>query len=879
MESLKLAYLRIKALFTREAIERDMDKEMSLHMEYIAEEYQQKGMSAEEARRAAQRRFGNLTRLKEAGGEIRGGGLLEAILRDIKQALRGIRRTPGFVVTAVVMFALGIGANTAIFSIVDRVLLRPLPYSNGEQLVIIREYRVEPQARMSVSPANFIDWQKLSNSFESISVWQSFRVALTDAGEPELLRAMLVSHEFLGMLRIAPILGRPLLPEDEAKGAPARVLLSHELWQRKFSGDPQIVGKTVQINANATEVVGVMPRGFRFMNENADVFAPIRIDRSADYRATSGRYLSAIGRLKPDVTLQAAQTEMAAIADNLGHIHEFNANSTFRLTSLRDELTGNVRTSLLVLFAAVGVLLMIACLNVTNLLLARSTARRQEFAIRVSLGAGRWALIRQLLAESLLIACAGGLAGVFVAKLGITFLVSLAPESLLLGTNVTIDNGMLAYTFGLSFLCGIGVGVIPVSSAARRLMTHLRDGNRTATRSMRLRQVLVIGQVAMTVILLCGAGLLARSLAALNTVDTGVRTTDVLSMRLTLPGQRYTPPVRAAFYREAMQRIEALPGVQSTGAGVAIPVSGTQVAGTGFHVLGEPELPMMGAPSTLVRVVTAGYFKTLGIPIIAGREFSEADQTAEAPLVFVVNESFARQYLSKGDPLKASISVDMRSENPHSPVIGVVGDVKEGSLRRGAEPTVFYTYRHLPGNFAGAGMVFFLRSERSAGLAQQVTQILRQMEKNALITEVQWLDEAFSATLARERLNAVVSAAFGLAALLLASLGVYGLLAFVVTERTREIGVRMALGARQSTVLRMVLRHGLCMVAGGAAIGLVAAFGLARFIESLLFGVTAYDPMTFIGITALLFVATLIATLIPGRQAARVDPLIALRQE
>ena len=878
MESLKLALLRIKALFTRDAIERDMDQEMSLHIDYLTEEYRQKGMSAEEARRAASRRFGNLTRLKEIGGEIRGGGILEATARDVRQALRGFRRTPGFIFTAVVMFALGIGANTAIFSIVDRLLLRPLPYADGEQLVMIREYRVQPDARMSVSPANFMDWQKLSNSFESITAWQSFRVALTDIGEPEQLRGMFASHEFFKTFRVALLLGRPVLPEDEGSGTP-RVLLSHELWQRKFSGDPQIVGKTIQINATATEVVGVMPAGFRFMNEGIDIWSALNIDRGRDYRAGSGRFLSAIGRLKPDVTLETAQNEMAALAAHLGEIHKFNANSTFRLTSLRDELTGDVRTSLLVLFAAVGVLLMIACLNVTNLLLARSTARRQEFAIRVSLGAGRWALIRQLLAESFIIALAGGLAGVFVAQWGIALLVALAPENLLLGANVAIDNEVLLYTFGLSVLCGIVVGIVPAGSAARRLMNHIRDGSRTATRSIHLRQGLVIGQVALTVILLCGAGLLARSLAALNSVDTGVRTNDVLSLRIGLPGQRYTPPVRAAFYREAVRQIEALPGVHSVGAGVALPVSGVQVAGTGFHVLGEPELSELDAPSTIVRVVTADYFKTLGIPILAGREFTEADQTRDASLVFVVNESFAKRYLTKGEPLKASISVDMQAENPHSPVIGVVGDVKEGSLRAGAEPTVFYTYRHLPGNFAGAGMVLFIRSDRSAGLARQVTNIVRDMEKNALITEVQWLDEAFSATLSRERLNAVVSVAFGLSALLLSSLGIYGLLAFVVTERTREIGVRMALGAQRSTVLQMVLNHGLRMVAGGAVIGLVAALGLARFIESLLFGVTAYDPATLLACTVLLFVVAVFATLIPGRQATMVDPLVALRQD
>jgi predicted permease len=817
-------------------------------------------------------------RMKEIGGDVRGAGILESILRDVRHALRGFRRSPGFAATAVLMLALAIGANTAIFSFVDRLLLRALPYPNGDQLVMVEEHRVNPESRMSVSPANWLDWQRLSKSFDSIAGWMTMQVALTGTGEPERLDAQMVTHEFFPMLGVPPLLGRTLVPDDDRPGVPPRAILSYRLWQRKFAGDRAIVGKTIEVNAIPTEVIGVMPAGFRYPTEETELWGAFRLDRARDWREGAGRFMVTMGRLKSSVTLASSQTEMSLIARRLEELHSFNRNSTFRLVPLREELTGEVRTSVLVLYAAVGVLLLIGCMNVANLLLARSASRRQEFAIRVSLGAGKWALTRQLATESLLIAIAGGIVSVFVANWGSDLLLALAPKNLLLGSPSFLDVRVLIYTFGISALAGLLVAAMPAGTAVRGLSKNLRDGDRTTSRSVRLRQALIVGQVAMTVMLLCVAGLLARSLSALSTTNAGVRTADVLSMRVGLPG--LSPPQRVAFFRDATSSLERLTGVLSAGAGISLPVSGTLKAGTSFHVKDEPVMPPGQWSSATIRIVTPGYFKTLGIPVVQGREFTDEDQREGSPLVFVVNEAFAKQYLPGGDPLKASISVRMQAENPYSRIVGVVGDVKEGSLREESQPTVFYDYSHLPNNFpASAGMVLFIRGDRTADIPQRVREIIRSMEKNAPISEVQWLDDAFSSTLSRERLNAVVSGMFGLSALLLASLGVYSLLAFAVAERRKEIGVRMALGAQAATVLGMVMKRGLALVGAGAAIGLIAALAMSRFVESLLFGVESHDPLTYAGITALLFAVTLLATFMPARSATKVDPLVALRQD
>ena len=866
--------LRARSLFRRERIDQELDEELRYHVERLTEAHVAKGLTPDEARYAALRAMDGVAKRKEECRDARRMNLVDGLFRDVRYAVRMLRHSPGFTIVAIATLALGIGANTAIFSIVDRLLLRALPYPDGEQLVIVYESGFG-HARNSVSPANWMDWQRESRSFEALAAWSTHQATLTGEGEPEVLNAQDVSAEFLPLMGIMPRLGRAFTPEDDRPRANPVVILSHGLWQRKFGGAVTAIGRVIELNATRCEIVGVMPPGFHFVSQDTDYWEPYRLDRHQAWRETAGRFISVVGRLGPGVTQAAAQVEMESLARRLEQIHPFNKNTSATVVPLRDVLTGEVRTSLLTLFAAVAVLLLIACFNVANLLLARSASRQRELAIRTALGAGRWAIVRQLLAESVLLALAGGVAGMLVARWGMTTLLALAPKGLLRVADVSLDRWMLFYTIAVSLMTGVVFGVVPaVSASAVSVIDRMRRGDRGTTHATRLRRASVVAQMAMTVVLLCGAGLLVRSFVALNGVDTGLDPRDVLTMRVGLPGARYDRVQRVAFFQRAAELLRGLPGVRSVGAGGGIPVTGP-TAGTVFHIQGTPLLPENERPLTLARVVTPGYFKTLGIPLQRGRDFTDDDSIAQRPPVFIVNEAFAKRYLSGSDPLAASISVLMRDDNPYGRIVGIVGDVNEGSLRKGTEPTVFYNHAQLP----YPGMTLFIRANRAASLAQTAGQVIRGMDSNQAVTNVRTLEEVFAESLARERLNAVVSAAFALSALLLASLGVYGVLAFLVVERTREIGVRMALGAQAWSVLRMVLDQGLRLVAMGAVVGLGGALAVSRLIEGLLFGVTPTDPATFASVLALLAAVSVVAALVPARRATRVDPLSVLRQE
>jgi putative ABC transport system permease protein len=803
--------------------------------------------------------------------------MLDAVVRDVRYTVRSLARTPVFAATIILTLAFGIGANTAIFSIVDRLLLRPLPYPNGEQIVMLHENSRRAR-RMDVSPANWLDWQRDSRSFESLAAWNNrFPSTLTGQGEPERLKADTVSYEFFTVLGVKPTLGRVFTADDDQPGSPRRVILSYSLWQRKFGGDDNIIGKTIALNAAPAEVIGVMPAGFHFMGNDTDVWNPFALDRNRAWRESAGRFIPfVVGRLKPSVTAAGVQTEMATIAARLAQLHAFNKDTSVKVIPLREVMTGEVRTSLLILFAAVGVLLLIACCNVANLLVARSAYRRREIAIRTSLGAGRGVIIRQLMIETLTLALAGGITAMLVAKWSIRVLLVLTPPSLLQLAAVPIDGWMLLYTLGLTLITGVVLGFAPAIPSIRGELTdYLREGTRSVTSSTHLRQGLIVVQVAMTVVLLCGASLLVRSLLALTNDPTGVHANDVLTLRVELPTSSYDPARQVNFFRQVIERLQNLPGVLSAGAGRDIPVSTARISGTGFYIQGEPELPANELPSTFVRVATPGYFKTLGIPVLNGREFTEPDLAEGVPFTFVVNEAFAKKYLSNRDPLSTAISVRMQLDKSFGRIVGVAANVKDGSLRGVAEPTVFYNNGHLP----SPGMTIMIRTSRGLELAPEATRIIREFDRNLPVIDVRMLENAFAESVARERLNALVSAAFAISALLLASLGLYGLIAYIVEERTNEIGIRMALGARTSEVLRLIMTNGLQLVALGAGVGLAAAFALSRFLESLLFGVTTHDPMTFTGVAVVLVVVSALAVLIPARRATMVNPLVALRRD
>jgi predicted permease len=811
-----------------------------------------------------------------ANEKSQGDSMMRTLFADLRYAFRAMSRTPSFAVAVVSVLALAIGGNTAVFSVVDQLLLRPLPYPNGDQLVTVEESSGlnSSTARADVSPANWLDWQHDSRTFRGFAAWGLAQFTLTGAGEPRRVNAQLVSSEFFPLLGVASLLGRTISDEDDRPNGARVAVLSYRAWQ-ELGGDRRAIGRTVQLDDRPYEIVGVMPAGFRFVREDVDLWTAYQLDRNRPWRENGGRFLEVVGRLASGATIETARSEMEGIARRLASTYAFNKNRSVILTPLREVLTGQVRTSVLVLFAGVSVLLAIACFNVANMLLARSASRQREIAIRASLGAGRWAIARLVLLESLLLAGAGGALGLVLARWSLAALLAVAPTNLLGVSELLIDRRVLLYAFGLSLATGAIAGLASTILFARRSMADtLRTRGSQAGHAPRVRQALVVVQVAMTVVLLCGAGVLVRTLIALDRAPLGFDAHDVLTMMVAISPARYTDDRPRDFYREAVTRLRALPGIESAAAAASLPMIGIPRGGTRFRQLGEPERPVAELPSTVVRMVAPGYFRTLRIPVLRGREFTDADN--ESPVGgFVVSEAFARRYLSGRDPLTTSISVRMQDENPYLPIIGIVGDVSEGSVRAAPQPTVFYSHGRMP----WATMTLFLRGRQPESLVKPVTAALHELDPTLVVSNVRTIESALAESLARERISALISTSFGVGGLLLAALGLYGLLAYLVAERTKDIGIRIALGARLARITGSVVAGGLALVAIGAAIGIAASLLLLQSLGTLLFGVTPYDVPTYAIVVVLLGAIAALASYLPARRAARIEPLTALRQE
>lgn len=866
--------MKIRWPFFSQRRDAEMSREMAFHIESRTRELMDAGMSEADARVEARRRFGSVLKQKEAGHEIRAGRIFEDLLRDVRFMSRGLMRSPGFTIAVVLTLALGIGANTAIFSVVDQLLLRPLPYPDGDKLVMVYESR-NSNSHNSVSPANWLDWQRDNRTLEGVAAWSAGRSAtLTGAGEPTRLTLQAVSSEFFPVLRVTPIVGRAINDDDDRPDASDVAVISHRLWQTRFGGDRNIVGRFIQLNDTPTQVVGVMPPQFRFVYQDNDAWVPLQLDRNAPWRERGGRFINVVARVKPGTGIETARADMDQIAGRLAATYEFNRNRTARLVPLREELTGQVEDSLIVLYIAVGVLLAIACFNIANLLIARAAGRRQEIAVRTSLGAGRGAIVRQLLVESLLLALVGGALGIVLARSSLDALVAFAPPRLLGVPEVSIDARVLLYVAGLSVLTGLVAGLAPSAIVARRsIVSSLNASSSRVTHAPRIRQALVVGQVAMTVVLLCGAALLVRTVIALTSVSQGFEQRGLLTMQVELPGTRYSIERQVAFQHELLTAVRALPGVDSAGAASGLPVIGSPRAGTSFRRLSMPEVPSSQRPSATIRVVTPEYFRTLRIPVLRGREFTHADDTNPTP-GFIVNQAFVDRYLGNVDPLGESLSVNMRDENPYAPIIGVVGNVGEGSMRGAPRPTIFYSHSQLP-----LGPTLFVRTGQPVATAEAVTSVIRRMDPHLVIRNVRMFEEAVAESLAQERLTALVSGAFALSGLLLASLGLYALLAFMVGERTREIGLRIALGAHSRELTWSVVSDGLRLVGIGTIAGVALSMVLLPLFGTLLFGVEPNDAATYAAVLALLAAVAGLASYVPARRAARVQPLTALRQE
>ncbi|MEN3336791.1 MAG: hypothetical protein V7647_467 [Acidobacteriota bacterium] len=801
---------------------------------------------------------------------------MHAFFQDLRHGVRLLRRAPGFSAVAIATLAISIGANTSIFSVVNTLLLQELPYRDSARLAVVWEHNV-PRDRKNnvVSPGNFIHWREMNHSFEDMAaVGLTFNMTLTGAGEPEEVPFQYVSASFFPVLGVAPALGRPFTADEDRPNARV-VVVSDRLWKRRLKGDPRVLSRALTLEGEAYTIVGVMPPGFSFMDSTVDLWAPIGFEAAA--RAPRGRWLMVVGRLRPGVTLERAQQDMTRVHAELTRLFpEFNTGWRARVVPLHEELSGDVRPALLILLGAVAFVLLIASANVANLLLARATSRQRELAVRAALGAARGRLLRQLLAESAVLSAAGGLAGLLLAWGAVHVLRVVVAQSVPIQRLdvVRLDGWVLAFTGAVSVCSGLFAGLVPAMAASAGALTDaLRQAGRSGSARSGARSAFVIVEVSAAVVLLVGAGLLVRSFVTLLNIDPGFDAAHTVTLRVSLPDTRYSDATRAQFFDRLFNALDALPGVEATGATSFLPLSGPAAA-TSFTVVGQPAPRRGEEPVTDVRVVANHYFAAMGIPLLRGRLFDEhlpGDTTSR----IIVNDALARKYWPGEDPIGKRIKVSWNNPREDE-IIGVVGDVRQASLDTQARPTNYWPYRR----FAYRTMTIALRAKGNpAPLIGAAKALIRSQDPELAVANVRTLEEVVAASVARQRLTMLLLSLFAASALVLAAVGIYGVIAYSVTERTREIGIRMALGATAGDVMRMVMGQALLLTSIGMVVGGALAFGLTRAMVNLLYGTRPADPVTYVSVAAVLGAAAGLASYTPGRRATRVDPAIALRAQ
>jgi len=808
---------------------------------------------------------------------------MRRLLQDLRYGIRMMLKAPGFTAAAVVTLALGIGANTAIFSVVNAVLLRPLPFKESDRLALLWSTNArEGNLQQPHSLPDFNDLRQQNKSFSEIAAASPlWFFVLAGGSEPEQIQGQWVSANLFPMLGVAPQLGRVFLPEeDQLNGAPA-VIISDSLWRRYFSADPGIVGKTLRLDGNQVNIVGVMPAGFQFL-ERVELWVPVARNPVTN-RGRSIRLLSVVGRLKPGVTIDQAGAETAMIARQLEQQYpDTNSGRRARAVSLSQQVTGNVRPALLLMSGAVGLMLLIACVNVANLLLARSASRRKELAIRAALGAGRARLIRQLLTESVALSLAGGVAGLLVAIWGVDLLLTLSPEQIPRYNKIGVDLTVLFFTLAVSLGAGILFGLAPaLQTASLNLNEPLKDGARgTGFGHRRASNLLVVTQVAMTLVLLIGAGLLVRSFSRLLDVNPGYVAENVLTAQMMLPATKYSQPQqRAEFYRQIETRLKALSEVVSVGAVTRLPLGALNNITSFVQIEGQPVQPGRW-PEIDFRRASADYFQTLGIPLLKGRLVTEQDVTSGANLV-VVNEAMANRFWPNEDPIGKRLRTGVNPEQANwQTIVGVVGSVRHLGLDIEPRPELYF---HTLTSPPSSPVVAIRAKSDPQGLIAALRSVTRSIDSDVVIANIITMEKLVAKSVAQRRFSTLLLGVFAVIALALAAVGIYGVVSYSVAQRTNEIGVRMALGAGARDVIGMVLKEGMLLALIGVGIGAIAAIVLTRLmtgmLSSLLFSVRAIDPVTFVGVAVLLGVVSLIACYIPARRAAKVNPMVALRCE
>jgi putative ABC transport system permease protein len=878
--------------------EAEIVEELSEHLEDEYERALGSGASEDEARKQALEQLNTpdllgreLKRVERRvsqspvtlGAETK-STILADLWQDLRYGLRTLLKNPGFTIVAVVALALGIGANSAIFSVVNSVLLRPLPFKSPKQLVMVWENAAHfGFPKNTPSPPSFLDWQRQNTVFTGMATMSERSFNLTGVGEPERLEGRRVSANLFNLLGVPALLGRTFVPDDDRPGTHV-ALLSYSLWQRSFGLDPSIIGRAVTLNGESYTVIGVMPRGVHlhaYGNWNDELWVPIAFtNEESTNRGT--HFLEVIARIKPSITLKQAQAEMETIAARLTKEYpKYNTRIGATVMPLHEEIVGDIKPALLILLGAVGFVLLIACANVANLLLARAAVREKEIALRLALGASRSRLTRQFLTESVLLAFLGGGFGLLLALAGIRVLKTFIPPSIPQTQTISIDGKVLLFTALTALLTGIVFGLAPAMHASHsNLNESMKEGGRDSAsgrKGNRLRDLLVIGEVAVSFILLVGAGLLINSFLHLRNLDPGFQADHLLTMKVDLSELKYPDGERrSVFFDEVLRRIRVLPGVQSVAVAGNLPLTYNGDSAT-IAIEGIPDPPPDQWPDVIYRAIGPGHFSTMGIPLIRGHDFTDQDRPDSKKGV-VISEKTAEHYWPGEDPIGKRVKPDAtNSDVPWREVIGVVKDVRQNDFIAQPKMQMYFNYRQLKDLAANALIV--RTSVDPMSLATPVRNSIWAVDKDQPVADVDTMDHIVSAAIARQRFSMLLLGIFAASALMLAAVGIYGVMSYSVTQRTHEIGIRMALGARRADVLQMTIKQGLKLVSVGMILGLVAAFLLTRILTSLLFGVSATDPITFIGISLVLLALAILASYIPALRATKVDPIIALRAQ
>jgi putative ABC transport system permease protein len=807
-------------------------------------------------------------------------------------------KRPGITAVAIIALALGIGANSAIFSVVNTVLLRPLPYANPEQLMMVKETNLpRGEADIGVSTPDFREWRDRNQVFERMAAYAATNFNISGGGEPERVRGVLTSTDLFALLGINPAQGRSFIAEEEQFGNHRVVILSHGLWQRRFGADPDLVGQAITLDGEQFNVIGIMPRGFQFPDKNVALWTPLALAPDDSYNTRGNYWLSVIARLKPGVTKAQAQSDMKSVAEKLESELKENGGMGASVVSLRENTVRNVETALVLLLTAVAFVLLIACANVANLLLARSASRQKEMAIRTSLGANRSRIVRQLLTESLMLALAGGTLGLLLALWGVDVLVSLSPEDLPRLNEIKIDGGVLVFTLGLSLLTSLIFGLVPALQTSKPdLNESLKEGSRGSTSgisSRRVRSTLVVAEVAVALVVLICAGLMINSFIRLRNVRPGFRTDNILTLSIALPESRYPDSHierASAFFQELTAQVKALPGVESASFSSSIPFSGSGW-GKLFSVEGRPyPMSLDDMPLIQYRQLGNDYFQTMGIPIARGRFFNDQDTSESAP-VAVINKTLAHRFFADEDPIGKRIFMGPPEELippgilppgyrfQRFTVIGIASDVKHDGLDQPVRPESYTLHAQGASERTRTMYLAVHTSSDPLNLVAAVRSQVLNIDKDQPIASIMTMEKRLSDSVSQQRFITLLLGVFASVALILAGVGLYGVMSYSVTQRTHEIGIRMALGAKGTDVLGMVVKQGLKLTAAGVVIGVGGALGLTRVMESMLYGVSATDPMTYVTNAMILTGVALAACLVPARRATKVDPMIALRYE